>query len=111
MNGLRGYLPAAVCGLALAPLAWATASQIGLAFPLTSCVSGRAWIAAPIGAAAALALAAAALSYREHGDEISAPRGGWRSFLALVSAATGLVVAFAIVLQGAAALLLSGCEN
>jgi hypothetical protein len=103
----------ACAGLVGAPLAWAANMQWGQVAPYLDCRSGlHANVAASL-AAAAIALACAALSWRAPAR--TGPKGptypaSYR-FVSQLAALAGLLFAYALLLQAASGLWLSGCER
>ena len=92
-------------GLIVAPLLWSVNTQLGLILPYAEC--GSRTRPALIGSVLAvlLSLAAAAVSWR------SAWPGPTGRFWSGVCALFGVVLAFALLLQADAALMLTGCER
>ncbi|MBO1075507.1 hypothetical protein [Roseomonas marmotae] len=92
-----GFLPG--------PVAWLVNTQLGQILPYAECGGGfRASILVSF-LGAGLSLLGAFLSWRG-----AQPPGASR-FVGGVGACFGLVIAFALLLQGAAAMVLSGCER
>jgi hypothetical protein len=87
------------------PLLWAIDSQLGLVLPHSEC--GSRYRPALIVSVIAVLLAL--------GAAFVARRSGWPSpagrFWSGVCALLGLVLAFALLLQAGAALMLTGCER
>jgi hypothetical protein len=89
----------------VAPLLWTVNTQLGLILPYAEC--GSRYRPALIGSVIAVvfALGAAAISWR----------GAWPGhtgrFWSGVCALFGIVLAFALLLQAAAAFMLTGCER
>jgi len=92
-------------GLTLSPAAWAVSSQLGQILPYADCGGGTAWTVFAAFVATALAVAGAVLSWPGHQSTES------RSalFISKVGILLGFGFAFALFLQGAAALLLNPC--
>jgi hypothetical protein len=104
--GRQRWLRIGACtGMIVPLLVWAIDSQLGLILPYSECGSRYrpALIASVI--AVLFALGAAAVSWRS----------GWLGptgrFWSGVCALFGIVVAFALLLQAGAALMLTGCER
>ena len=99
-------------GLWVATLLWAINTQLGQILPLTDCVTQR-HVSAIICLAMVLATGlAGVLSWRSSWADIS----GFRSprtfhFAAALSALSSLVFMFALAMQMAAAMVLTGCER
>jgi hypothetical protein len=91
--------------MVIAPLLWAVNMQLGLILPYAEC--GSRIRPALIGSVIAVlfALGAAAVSWR------SAWPGPTGRFWSGVCALLGIVMAFALLLQAAAAFMLTGCER
>ena len=100
------WLRVATCtGMIIAPLLWTLNTQLGLILPYAEC--GSRYRPALIGSviAVVLALAAAAVSWR------STWPGHTGRFWSGVCALFAIVLAFALLLQAAAAFMLTGCER
>ena len=104
-------------GLAIAPALWAINTQLGLILPYLECRSGvklDAWTSLPL---AFLALTAGFVSLRFAGwREGDAAQSGAAypatvSFIGWLGALNGALFAFAMLLQGAASLMISGCQR
>jgi hypothetical protein len=95
----------ACSGMIIAPLLWSVNTQLGLILPYLEC--GSHLRPALIGSilAVLLALGAAAVSWR------SAWPGHTGRFWSGVCALLGALLAFALLLQVAAAVMLTGCER
>jgi hypothetical protein len=99
-------------GLWVAALLWAINTQLGLILPLTDCVTQK-HVAAAISLAAVVVTAlAGVLSWRMAKTDIT----GFRSprtfrFAGALSAMSSLVFVFALSLQMAASMVLTGCER
>ena len=97
-------------GLVIGGVAWAANTQLGQILPTTDCI-GRHHLSAIISFAGALiVLTSGGLSWcLDHrpsiGDDRSLP------FASRLSALAALVFTFALLMQGAASLVLSGCER
>jgi len=99
-------------GLWLPGLVWATNTQLGQILPLIDCTRQVRWSALFSTIFTGLALLAALVSWR---FARSAPLGFGSPrtirFDAALSAVSALVFAFALMLQTAASLMVSGCER
>jgi hypothetical protein len=113
MNTSAGTAIQPWAGLILGALAWSVNTQLGEMLPYSDCVASVR--SSPLYSAALglLALAGAGWSWfgvrQAHAltaGELPSPR-----FSSSVAALAGLIFAFAIGLQGAASILLSGCER
>jgi hypothetical protein len=108
LAGLR-----ACAGLVGAPLVWAANMQWGQVVPYLDCRSGLHVNVAGSLAAAAIALTSAALSWRAPAR--TAPESSTYPasycFVSRLAALAGLIVAYALLLQAASGLWLSGCER
>jgi hypothetical protein len=95
----------ACSGMIIASLLWTVNTQLGLILPYAECGSRArpALIGSVI--AVVLALGAAGVSWR------SAWPGHTGRFWSDVCALFGIVLAFALLLQSAAAFMLTGCER
>jgi hypothetical protein len=97
-------------GLVVGGAAWAANTQLGEILPSSDCY-GRVRLAAITSfGAAIIVLACSAVSWRldsrpSVGDDRSLP------FSAQLSALAGLVFTFALVMQGAASLMVNACER
>ena len=97
-------------GLVIGGVIWAANSQLGQILPTSDCV-GNAHLSATISFAGALIVLSSGLvswyldSRPSIGDDRSLP------FAARLSALAALVFTFALLMQGAASLVLSGCER
>jgi hypothetical protein len=89
----------------VAPLLWAVNMQLGLILPYAECGSRIRPALTGSVIAVLLALGAAAMSWR------SAWPGPTGRFWSGVCALLGVVMAFALLLQAAAAFMLTGCER
>lgn len=98
-------------GLLLAPAAWAVNTQLGRVLPEADCSSG--WrlslLASLAFAATALAGSGFARSLASH-QPLGGPRPETRSFLSRLAILAAILFAFALLLQGAASMILTGCE-
>jgi len=102
---ISGHRLPACAGLIAGPAAWAVNTQLGPILPYAECASrvSPAVLASVI--AVLLALAGAWISWR-HPWPTAAGR-----FTARLGALMGVTFAFALTLQGAAGLMLTGCER
>lgn len=94
-------------GLIAAPAAWAVSMQLGQILPYTDCRTGIAATAVASFAAALIALAGCFVSYRGY----ASTRARMGLFLSALSLLVGLSFAFALLLQGAASLLIDACAR
>jgi hypothetical protein len=97
-------------GLVIGGIAWAANTQIGEILPPADCSSDVRRSAIISFVAAAIVLASGGISWRldsrpSVGDDRSLP------FASRLSAMAALVFTFALLMQGAASLVLSGCER
>jgi hypothetical protein len=101
-------------GFTVGPVAWALNTQLGQMLPYLECairlplLAGISWLLALLSCAAALVswfgnteLVRGPLSNRVRTDE----------FAKTLSASAGALFAFALALQGASSLVLTGCEH
>jgi hypothetical protein len=96
-----------LAGLTVGGLAWAANTQLGEILPYAECRTGIALLALTSLAVGLLATGAALQSWR-----IRKPGDGTVDvFLSRLGVLAGLLFAFAIALQGAASLVLTGCER
>jgi hypothetical protein len=94
-------------GMTAAPAAWAAATQLGQILPYADCVQQMSYSLIVVAAGLAVALAGVVVSYvGQNGTD-----GRTRVFAGRLSIGIGLAFAFALVLQGAATLLLSPCQR
>jgi len=94
-------------GLVMAPIVWAVNMQLGQILPHVDCRLGLSWTTIATLGAAFIAVGTLLLTYLSKRADSS--RDGL--FIARLSLMTGAAFAFALVLQGAATLLLSPCER
>ncbi|MCA1439504.1 hypothetical protein I6F07_04565 [Ensifer sp. IC4062] len=92
-------------GLLFAPGAWAINTQLGQILPYIDCGAGASWSTVASFGAVALALLGTAASHARIGPGESRAN----LFVVKLSVLAGLAFAFAILLQGAAAVLLDPC--
>jgi hypothetical protein len=96
-------------GFLLGPGAWLANTQLGQILPHAECGGGfRATILLSF-LGTGLSVLGAWISWRHSG--LRARPAGCLAFVGSVGVLLGLVVAFALLLQGMAALVLSGCER
>ncbi|OLP57931.1 hypothetical protein BJF93_13925 [Xaviernesmea oryzae] len=92
-------------GLSLSPAAWALNTQLGQILPYRDCAAGSSWTGGSAFALVVVAAGGALLSWRYGRFAIGrAGRAG-----AYAGALFGLAFCFALILQGAATLLISPC--
>jgi hypothetical protein len=103
---------AACAGLIVAPALWAVNMQAGQILPYGDCGSHRHLSAIVPLLSVLLALASGYASWRARSAPDAQDLGGqpWR-FIAVLGGLVALVFAFALLLQGAAGLVLTGCER
>ena len=100
----------ACTGLCVAPAAWAVNTQLGQILPYLDCQSGYSAIASFAGVFAACA--AGAVSWRAaNRAAVSESPAPAVSFLGSTGALSALIFSFALFMQGAASLVVSGCER
>jgi hypothetical protein len=94
-------------GMTLPPAAWAVTTQLGQILSYTDCNGHISWSLAATVLGAALAVAGAFISYLgEKGISVRTA-----VFEAYLSVGVGLAFTFALLLQGAATLLLNPCQH
>jgi hypothetical protein len=93
-------------GCVLGPACWLVNTELGQVLPHAECGAALRPSILSGFLGAALSVLGAWLSWRA-----ARQREGQARFIGRVGAMAGLVVAFALLLQGAAALVLSGCER
>jgi hypothetical protein len=98
---------ARISGLMLSPAAWAASSQLGQMLPYTDCDMGTGWIIFVTFLAVALALGGALISWQSHVSTASRSA----RFISKVGVMVGSTFSFALILQGAATLLLNPCAR
>jgi hypothetical protein len=97
-------------GLIVGGVAWAGNTQLGEILPTADCI-GRHHLSAIISFAGAIVvLASGGVSWRLDG-RTSAGDDRTLPFAARLSALAALVFTFALLMQGAASLVLTGCEH
>ncbi len=107
-NAIRG------AGLVAGPLAWAVNTQLGQMLPYLQCSTRLPLLAGTSWLLALLACAAALLSWFGNTEPLRRPSSGRAhtdEFIKMLSALAGALFAFALALQGASSLVLSGCER
>jgi phosphoglycerol transferase MdoB-like AlkP superfamily enzyme len=92
-------------GLIFAPGVWAVNTQLGQILPYGDCAAGSQWTAWATFSAAVISAGTAFLSWQQKDHVVSRPRRAM-TYVAVFSAFS---FAFALVLQGAATVLLSPC--
>jgi hypothetical protein len=101
-------------GLTVGPLAWAINTQLGQVLPSQECTTRLPLLVGTSIALALLSLAAGYLSWccqPERSGEPSPNEVETTSFGALLSALTGALFAFPLLLQAMSSLVLTGCER
>ncbi|MBY3179521.1 hypothetical protein HFO55_32790 [Rhizobium leguminosarum] len=98
---------ARISGLTLSPAAWAISSQLGQMLPYADCDMGTGWTTFATFLASALAVAGALISLQSHVSTASRSA----RFISKVGVLFGSSFAFALLLQGAATLLLNPCAR
>ncbi|MEZ2126181.1 MULTISPECIES: hypothetical protein [unclassified Sinorhizobium] len=93
-------------GLFVAPAIWAINTQLGLMLPYADCGSATYGSIISTFTAFLMAAASASISFRGH-----AHASRTSLFIMRLSVLVGLAFAFALILQGAATLLISPCEH
>lgn len=96
-----------LAGLSVGGLVWAANTQLSEMLPYPECRTRIAWLAFTSLAVGLLSLAAAWVSWRRRKPADVAVD----VFLSRLGLLAGLLFAFAIALQGAASLVLTGCER
>jgi hypothetical protein len=94
--------------LGVAAAVWAANMQAGQILPYPECETGFPWTAITSWLAALIAIAAAILGWRAGKPEGVASE---KPAVTRVAPAAGLLFAFALILQGVAALVISACER
>jgi hypothetical protein len=94
-------------GLVVAPLVWAINTQLGQILPYVDCQTRVSWSAIATAVAMLFALASAWISWK--GLARTEPPA--LTFVSQISILTALAFAFALLLQGAATLLLDACTR
>jgi hypothetical protein len=103
-------------GLIVGPAWWALDTQLGQILPYPSCSTSLPLLALPAFLGMVVAFAAAVVSFKApepvtEGDRRAAQAPRSLDFIRLLAGMTSLVFAFALLLQGTATLVLSGCER
>jgi hypothetical protein len=102
----------ACAGLVVGPGLWAVNMQAGLILPYADCAGHRFVSAAVSLLLAVLVLGSAVASWRARTDGPAAwASGRLYRFVAMLGGLVALVFAFALVLQVAAGVVLTGCER
>jgi hypothetical protein len=96
-----------LAGLAVGALVWIANTQLGEMLPYSECSTRIAWLALTSLVLGLTSIAAALLSWR--GGERT--KGTVDVFLSRLGLWAGALFAFAVALQGAASLVLTGCER
>jgi hypothetical protein len=94
-------------GLVFPPAAWAANTQLGQILPHADCAAGIMSAAIVSFGAALLAMTGTLMSYRAHAASVSRRM----LFLSRLSLMMGAAFVFALLLQGAATLLLDACAR
>jgi hypothetical protein len=87
-----------------APLAWALNTQLGQTLPYADCVTQHSWSGMATLVTLAAAIVAAGWSAR-----VASDLSGTQRFVALSGSGISSIVAFAVLLQGAATLVIDPC--
>ncbi|NOJ42180.1 hypothetical protein [Bradyrhizobium australiense] len=99
-------------GLSIAPAVWIVNTQLGQILPYLDCQHQTAYSAIASFAGAVASCVAAAISWRAaQRVSVSEPSPTEPSFVGSMSALSALLFAFALLMQGAASLVLSGCQR
>jgi hypothetical protein len=96
-------------GLLIAPLLWMINTQLGEILPYLDCQYQARLSATTSFAAAAAASLSAAISWRS--GSYARPIAATLSFFGSMSTLAAAIFAFALLMQGVASLVLSGCER
>jgi hypothetical protein len=108
----KNYIVRLLCiGLLVAPVAWAANTQLELILPYYDCQHQARLSAIVSIAALAAAVLAGAISWQSAGRANAVGRFPALTFLGWISALSAAVFAFALLMQGIASLVLSGCER
>jgi hypothetical protein len=101
-----------LAGLLIAPAVWTINMQLSQILPYIDCRQQQRYsaIASFVALAAACFAAAVSWGWARHA-RYTAPLTNKSGFSASISALASLVFAFALLLQGIASLVLSGCER
>ena len=101
-----------LAGLLIASTVWAINMQLGQILPYADCARQSHWSAAISFLGVVAAVLTAAISWRwSEQARVAAPLTATSRFLAWISALSALLFAFAMLMQGIASLVLSGCER
>ncbi|MCA1408746.1 hypothetical protein I6F26_08255 [Ensifer sp. IC3342] len=92
-------------GLLLAPGAWAINTQLGQILPYVDCGAGVSWSTVASFVAVAVAFAGTVVSHARFGPS----EARTNLFVAKLNVLAGLAFVFALLMQGAAAMLLDPC--
>jgi hypothetical protein len=110
MNGFATIRALRACaGLLVGSGIWAINTQLGEILPYVDCRAQIRWSAIASFASAVLAVFAGIISW--HSVHESPANDPTLRFLGSVSGLAALIFAFALAMQGAASLVLSGCEQ
>jgi predicted membrane protein len=99
----------ALAGLVVGPVLWAANTQLGQILPYAECRTGTPYSLPLSAVAALLSLGAAGLSWRV--SSLRRPGGGVQRFLGSLGAMMGPLVAFALLSQAIATLVISPCAH
>jgi hypothetical protein len=110
---LNRNIPAlkACAGLSAAPAIWILNTQLGQILPYLDCQQQARYSAIATFAGAVAAFVAGAISWRAARQPVMSEPTPVLNFIGSIGALSGLIFAFALSLQGAASLVLSGCER
>jgi hypothetical protein len=101
----------ACAGLSAAPAIWVINTQLGQILPYIDCQQQARYSAIASFAGALAAYASGAISWRTARQPAVSEVPPMLNFMGSMGALSGLIFAFALSLQGAASLVLSGCER
>jgi hypothetical protein len=103
----------ACAGLSVAPVVWAVNTQLGQILPYLDCQHQSRYSAIASFAAAIAACAAGAISWRAAHRALVSEQSSATvlGFIGSTGALSALIFAFALLMQGAASLVVSGCER
>src|SRR4051812_1306180 len=101
----------ACAGLSAAPAIWIINTQLGQILPYLDCQQQARYSAMGSFAGAVAAYVTGAISWRAARHTIMSEPAPMLNFIGSIGALSGLVFAFALSLQVAASLVLSGCER
>ncbi len=102
---------AVIAGLAVPTLLVGINLERGLILPTLDCIGPRRWTAISSAIAVAVTIVCALLSWRALRARSPGRLPAPTTLVAGISALSGALFAFTFALQGAAALLLSGCQR